>query len=231
MDLTAKYNLHLIEDAAEAHGLKYKNRPCGSFGDLGTFSFYPNKLVTTGEGGMLVSDDDVLSERCRALRNLCFQTDQRFVHKELGWNLRMSNIQAAVGVAQLERFDEFLTKKRHIGQRYMELLRDIDGIQLPVAETAYAQNAYWVFGIVLKDEIQIDAAEAMQRMKTQGTGCRPFFWPMHEQPVFAEKGFFKHERYPTAERIARQGLYIPSGLAITDKQIKRVSDALHEAIK
>ena len=230
MDLAAKYNLHLIEDAAEAHGLTYKDRTCGSFGDLSTFSFYPNKLITTGEGGMIVTDDEKLAEHCRSLRNLCFQTGQRFVHEKLGWNLRMSNIQAALGVAQLERFDEFLTKKRHMGQRYEDCLRDIDGIQLPPSETPYAQNAYWVFGIILKDEIPLDAAEALKRMKAKGVGCRPFFWPMHEQPVFAKMGLFKNERYPIAERIARRGFYIPSGLTITDNQVNQVTAVLREVI-
>ncbi len=231
MDLAAKYNLRLIEDAAEAHGLNYNDRPCGSLGDIGTFSFYPNKLITTGEGGMIVTNDKELADRCRSLRNLCFQAERRFVHEELGWNLRMSNIQAALGVAQLERFDEFRAKKRHIGQRYMELLSDINGIQLPVSETSYARNVYWVFGILLKEEIPFDAAEAMKRMKTQSIGCRPFFWPMHEQPIFAEMGLFGNEHYPIAERVARRGFYIPSGLALTDNQIERVADALHRVLK
>jgi perosamine synthetase len=230
-DLAAKYNLHLIEDAAEAHGLNYKERPCGSLGDIGTFSFYPNKLLTTGEGGMIVTNDKELAGRCRLLRNLCFQAERRFVHEELGWNLRMSNIQAALGVAQLERFDEFRAKKRHIGQRYMELLSNIDGIELPAAQTPYAQNGFWVFGIVLKDEMGFDAAEAMKRLKTQNIGCRPFFWPMHEQPVFTRLGLFENERYPVAERIARRGFYIPSGLALTDSQIEQVADALHKVVK
>lgn len=231
MDLAAKYNLHLIEDAAEAHGLYYNNRPCGSLGDIGTFSFYPNKLITTGEGGMIVTDDKQLADRCRSLRNLCFQPGRRFVHEELGWNLRMSNIQAALGVAQLERFDEFRDKKRHIGKRYLELLGDIEGIELPAAKTPYAQNSFWVFGIVLKDELEFDAIEAMKRLNAQNIGCRPFFWPMHEQPVFKRIGLFENEHYPIAERIARRGFYIPSGLALTDDQIERASDALHRVVK
>jgi len=231
MDLAANYHLHLMEDAAEAHGLTYNNRPCGSFGDLSTFSFYPNKLITTGEGGMIVTDDEKLAERCRSLRNLCFQTGQRFVHEELGWNLRMSNIQAALGVAQMERFDEFLAKKRHIGQQYTQLLKDIDGIELPVSQTPFAHNAYWVFGVVLNDELPFDASEVIARLNSQGVGCRPFFWPMHEQPVFLKMGLFENERYPIAERISRRGFYIPGGLAITDKQIKQVSDILHRVIK
>jgi len=230
LDLAARHNLYLIEDAAEAHGLAYKDHPCGSFGDLSTFSFYPNKLVTTGEGGMLVTDDKEIADRCRSLRNLCFQADRRFVHQELGWNLRMSNIQAAVGVAQLERFEEFFDKKRYIGKRYTELLADIGGIQLPLPATAFSQNAYWVFGIVLQDEIPFDAAEAIECLAKEGIGCRPFFWPMHEQPVFADMGLFKNESYPAAERIARRGLYIPSGLALTDEQLIQVAAALGKVL-
>lgn len=230
MDLAAKYDLHLIEDAAEAHGLSYKNRPCGSFGDLSTFSFYPNKLITTGEGGMIVTDDKELADRCRSLRNLCFKSDRRFVHEELGWNLRMSNIQAALGVAQLERFNEFRAKKRYMGQRYIELLGDIEGIELPAAETPYAENGFWVFGIVLKDELPFNAVEAMKRLNAQNIGCRPFFWPMHEQPIFAKLGLFENERYPIAERIARRGFYIPSGLAISDQQIRLVASALRKVL-
>jgi perosamine synthetase len=230
LDLAAKYNLYLIEDAAEAHGLAYKDRPCGSFGDISTFSFYPNKLISTGEGGMLVTNDQGIADRCRSLRNLCFQADRRFVHEELGWNLRMSNIQAALGVAQLERFEEFYSKKRYIGERYSELLADISGIQLPLSDTAFAQNAYWIFGIVLQDEIPFDAAKAIQRLAKEGLGCRPFFWPMHEQPVFANMGLFDNKNYPVAERIARRGFYIPSGLAITDKQLNRVAAALGKVL-
>ena len=112
LNLADKYGLKVIEDAAEAHGLHYKGRTCGSFGDISTFSFYPNKLITTGEGGMLVTDDDEIAERCRSLRNLCFQSKKRFYHEELGWNFRMTNIQAAIGLAQCERMDEFINKKR-----------------------------------------------------------------------------------------------------------------------
>jgi perosamine synthetase len=231
LDLAAKHNLYLIEDAAEAHGLTYKDRACGSFGDLSSFSFYANKLVTTGEGGMLVTDDERLAQSCRSLRNLCFQDGNRFVHEQLGWNLRMSNLQAAMGVAQLERFEEFLSKKRRIGARYRELLADIDGIQLPLTDMDYARNVYWVFGIVLKDEIPFTAAEAIERLHREGIGCRAFFWPMHQQPVFTRMGLFKGEKHPNAERIARRGFYVPSGLAITDEQIQRVAEAIHRVIQ
>lgn len=226
--LARRHRLKIIEDAAEAHGQTYKGHPCGSFGDISTFSFYPNKNLTTGEGGMLVTNDEKLAERCRSLRNLCFQPDKRFVHEELGWNFRMTSLQAALGLAQLERFDEFALRKRRMGARYSELMSDLSGLQLPLARTAYAENAYWVYGLVVKDEVPFAAEEAMRQLAKLGVETRPFFWPMHEQPVFRRMGLFRAEHYPVAERIARRGFYLPSGLALTDEQIGQVSEAVHK---
>jgi perosamine synthetase len=229
--LAEKYGLQIIEDAAEMHGQTYKGRPCGSFGALSTFSFYPNKHITTGEGGMIVTDDEQLAERCQSLRNLCFQPQNRFVHEELGWNFRMSNLQAALGVAQLERLDEFVARKRRMGKLYTKLLSEIPGLQLPVPQTDYAANIYWVYGIVLKDEVPFDAKEAMRRLSQYKIGTRPFFYPMHEQPVLRNLGLFKGEFCPVAERIARRGFYIPSGLALSDEQIEQVAQAVVEILK
>lgn len=228
--LAEKYHLMIIEDAAEMLGQTYKGLPCGSFGNISTMSFYPNKHVTTGEGGMLLTNDDMLAEKCRSLRNLCFLAKKRFIHEELGWNFRMTNLQAAVGVAQLEQLDRFVNKKRKMGQRYTELLFDIKSIDLPLQETDYAENIYWVYGVVLKDEFPSDADEIMKRLGKKGIGTRPFFWPMHEQPVFRKMRLFEGESYPVAERISRRGFYIPSGLALTEEQIDNVSRALHEAL-
>jgi perosamine synthetase len=225
LELAERYGLRIIEDAAEMHGQTYKGRPCGSFGDLSTFSFYPNKHVTTGEGGMVVTDDDRLAERCRSLRNLCFQK-KRFVHEELGYNFRMTNLQAALGVAQLERLDGFVARKRRMGQRYTERLLTVEGLELMPLNTPYADNIYWVYGMVLKDEVPFDAEEAMRRLGQKGIGTRPFFWPMHEQPVFRKMGLFKGESYPVAERLARRGFYVPSGLALTDEQMEQVADGV-----
>lgn len=231
LELARKYDLKIIEDAAEMHGQTYMGRACGSFGDISTFSFYPNKHITTGEGGMLVTDDDFLADRCRSLRNLCFQAGKRFVHEELGWNFRMTNIQAALGLAQLERLHEFVEKKRRIGKKYNELFMDVKGIQLPVIKTDFAENIYWVYGMVLNDEISFDAQEVMRQMADKQIGTRPFFFPMHEQPVFQKMGLFKNEKYPVSEKIARRGFYIPSGLALTDEQIEQVAAVLKEVIK
>ena len=228
--LAAQHGLKIIEDAAEAHGQTYKGRPCGSFGDLSTFSFYPNKHVTTGEGGMVLADDDSLAGACRSLRNLCFLPHKRFVHERLGWNMRMTNLQAALGVAQLERLDEFVARKRAMGRRYTELLAGLAGVQLPIAATDYADNIYWVYGVVLDDALGIDAEEAMRRLAGEGIGTRPFFCPMHQQPVLRRLGLFEDEKYPVAERMYRQGFYLPSGLALTEDQIDRVVAALRRVL-
>ena len=220
--LAKKYNLYLIEDAAEMHGQTYKGRPCGSFGDISIFSFYPNKHITTGEGGMLVCDDDKLAERCRSIRNLCFQKNKRYVHEELSGNYRFTNLQAAVGLAQLERLEEFVARKRKMGAYYTAMLSDVKGITLPVVETKYAKNIYWVYGIVIDDDVDMDNVTMQKRLTEEGIGSRTFFWCMHEQPVYQSMGLFKGECYPVAEQLARKGLYIPSGLALTEEQMEKV---------
>lgn len=226
--ITRSRGIKVIEDAAQMHGQTCRGRPCGSFGELSTFSFYPNKHVTTGEGGMIVTDDESLADRCRSLRNLCFMPHKRFVHEDLGWNFRMSNLQAALGCAQLERLDTFVGRKRQMGRRYDELLADVSGIQRPLTHTPWAENIYWVYGLLIDYMVPFDAEEAMRRLAARGVGCRPFFWPMHEQPVFRRMGLFAEEHYPVAEKLARRGFYLPSGLALTEPQICRVADAVKE---
>ncbi|RPI35588.1 MAG: aminotransferase class I/II-fold pyridoxal phosphate-dependent enzyme, partial [Nitrospiraceae bacterium] len=156
IEIAGNYGLKIIEDAAEMHGQRYKGRPCGSFGDISTFSFYPNKHITTGEGGMVLTDDGRLAERCRSLRNLCFQPGKRFVHEELGYNFRMTNLQAALGLAQLERLEEFVARKRRMGKSYNEMLMRVEGLELMTTSTEYAENIYWVYGIVLEDAVPFD---------------------------------------------------------------------------
>lgn len=222
LELAKKHNLKVIEDAAEMHGQTYEGKPCGSFGDISTFSFYPNKHITTGEGGMIVTDDDTLAEKCRSYRNLCFQAKKRFVHEELGWNYRMTNLQAALGLAQLETLDRHIQKKRHIGKLYSELLKGVPHIQLPVEKTKYADNIYWVYGVVLNNTFPMNAETVMNMLIEKKIGTRPFFYPMHLQPVFNKKGLFLNEKHPSAENLAERGFYLPSGLALTDEEIYTV---------
>ncbi len=229
LSLAAKYNLKIIEDAAEAHGQTYKGKPCGSFGDVSVFSFYPNKLITTGEGGMILTDDLSIAERLRSLRNLCFTASKRFVHEELGWNMRMTNLQAAIGVAQLERWDESIKRKREIGKLYTELLKDVKQISLPIVKTEYADNIYWVFGII-SENANKPAETLMKQLAEKGIGTRPFFYPMHLQPVLKQMGLYHGESYPNAEKMYHYGFYLPSGLALTNEQIHEVVKTLKEIL-
>ncbi len=228
--LAAEHGLKVIEDAAEMLGQTYKGKACGGFGGLSVMSFYPNKQVTTGEGGMVLTDDAALAERARLYRNLCFEPGRRFVHHHLGWNYRMTNLQAAVGLAQMERLAETVRKKRATGRRYAETLATLPAIQLPPAKTDYAENIYWVFGLVLDDDHPLDAEAAMDILKVRGIGTRPFFWPMHRQPVFQRMGLFAGQSFPVAERLARRGFYLPSGLALTLEQIDTVCGVVREVL-
>ncbi|MDE3084570.1 MAG: DegT/DnrJ/EryC1/StrS family aminotransferase [Verrucomicrobiota bacterium] len=223
--LAQKHGLKVIEDAAEMLGQTYREKNCGSFGDLSTFSFYPNKLLTTGEGGMVVTGDDELAERTRRFRNLCFEPPRRFVHRELGWNFRLTSLQAAFGLAQLEYLSANVRRKREIGARYEQGLAKLAAFTRPPVRTAYAENIDWVYGVVLSPAVSFDAERAMKFLQDHGVGTRPFFWPMHEQPVFRKEKLFSGERHPVAENLARRGLYLPSGLGTTDEQIDAVISA------
>lgn len=229
-ELAKKYDLKIIEDAAEQHGQYYYNTPVGKLGDISTFSFYPNKHITTGEGGMILTDDESLAERCRSLRNLCFVPEQRFLHYELGFNYRMSNIQAAIGVAQLEQLDAIVERKRAIGRRYNELLKSTSGLELPITHKEYAENIYWVYTVVLKDEVSFNAQHAMKKLGAHGIGTRPFFYPMHLQPVFKKMRLFKGEHYPVAEKIAERGFYLPSGLGLKEGEQETVAQKIRSIL-
>jgi perosamine synthetase len=229
INLAKKYDLRVIEDAAQAIGQTYKDKQCGSFGDISIFSFYPNKHITTGEGGMVLCNDDFLDKRSKSLRNLCFG-DQRFVHDEIGFNYRMTNMQAAIGVAQLERINQIVEKKRWIGEIYNSLLRDLDMLNLPIKSTNYCENIYWVYAITLKDDHSKTASQIMLELGEYKIGTRPFFYPMHRQPVFNNAGLFLQDSLPNSEKLYERGFYIPSGLALTQSQAVEVSDALHEIL-
>lgn len=230
IEIAKRHQLKVIEDAAEAHGNLYKGQPAGSFGDVSVFSFYPNKLITTGEGGMVLTNDQVLAERCRSIRNLCFEPEKRFVHHEIGSNFRMSNLQAAVGLAQFERWDEFVVKKKHIGDLYNQLLKNTDSLTLPLVETEYCSNGYWVYGLLLKENVKMSAAEFCEELRQKGIGTRPFFYPMHLQPVLKQMGLFKDEKYPVSEKLYNRGFYIPSGLGITDEQQMTVAQTIQQIL-
>ena len=229
LDLAKKYNLKVIEDAAHAIGQTYKGIQCGSFGDISVFSFYPNKHITTGEGGMVLCDDDKLNERSKSLRNLFF-SDQRFIHNEIGFNYRMTNLQAALGVAQLENINQIIKKKRWIGETYNSLLKDLDMLNLPIKNTKFCENIYWVYAITLKDNCSKSAEQVMTKLKELKIGTRPFYYPMHKQPVFNRAGLFLKDKLPNSEKLYKTGFYIPSGLALTENQAIEVSEGLHKVL-
>ncbi len=231
LDLAKRYGFDIIEDAAEAHGLQYEGHPCGSFGTMSTFSFYPNKLITTGEGGMIVTDDEALAERCRRLRNLAFEPGRRFVHRELGWNYRMTNLQAALGLAQLGQAETFLRQKMETGRTYLELLSGLETVQLPLESAYGSKNVFWVFGLVVDESTGLNAAALMQRLHEYRIGTRPFFYPLHLQPVLAQRNKSQQGSFPVAELIAKQGLYLPMSTRITRVELNRVAKALRGSLR
>ena len=178
---------------------------------------------------MVLTDDKNLDDRAKSLRNLCF-TNDRFVHEEIGFNYRLTNMQAALGVAQLEQIEDIIIKKRWIGNIYNKLLKDLDKINLPLNKTNYCENIYWVYAITLKDNCDKTAKQVMNELNELEIGTRPFFFPMHKQPIFNKKGLFLNEMLPNSEKLYQKGFYIPSGLALTEDQLKEVSSALHKVL-
>lgn len=230
--LALKHGITIIEDAAEAHGAEYLTardtsearwQRCGSFGELSCFSFYANKLITTGEGGMILTDNDSLAEKARSRRNLCFQPGRRFYHEDLGFNFRITNLQAALAIAQMQRMEEILQRKRRMAEQYALNLKDIPWLQLPPQQD-WARSVYWMYGVVLSDDAGMDAAKFADKLKAAGVETRPFFLGMHEQPALHRLGLFQNSKYPVTERLSRKGLYLPSGLALTSEQLLEVCE-------
>jgi perosamine synthetase len=239
LKLAEKHDLFIIEDAAEAHGAEYLSgrtgpdpfwKRCGSLGHISTFSFYANKLITTGEGGMVITNDPAFANKSRSLRNLCFRPERRFYHTEMGYNYRLTNLQAALGLAQVERMDQIVQRKRWMGENYTKRLGDVHGLQLPV-EASWARQVYWMYGVVLEEDHDLDAEEFASGLEKLGIQTRSFFLGMHEQPVLLERGLFHNENYPVAERIARRGLYLPSGTALTEAQLNQVCAAVRNVLR
>ncbi len=237
MGLAGKYKLKVIEDAAEAHGAEYNGKKVGSIGDVGCFSFYANKIITTGEGGMVVTNDKEMAEKARSMKNLCFgQGAERFLHKGLGYNYRMTNIQAAIGLAQMENAEKLVEARRKNAKKYSALLGKEKKLILP-AEKGWAKNVYWMYGVVLGDETKVSKEEVMKRLEEKGIGTRPFFVPLHKQP-FLSDGLLSVSkcypdcsgRYPVAEWLGERGFYLPSSSMLTEEQIKRVCDAVKEVL-
>jgi perosamine synthetase len=230
--LCDKHQVVIIEDAAESHTVTYNGKLCGSFGLASTFSFYANKAITTGEGGMIVTDDANFAQRLRGLRNLAFlpAPGPRFVHEEIGWNARLSALQAALGKSQLQRMNEVTAEKRRIGLAYHNVLADHPLIQMQPTETSYSRNMYWVVGLILAEPL--DARQIANLLRDRGVDTRPFFYPLHKQPMLSKYSLDSQPSLPVAERLGNQGLYLPSFVGITDAEVgfcaQQLIAALHE---
>lgn len=224
LEIARRYGLYVIEDAAEAHGAQYKGQVVGSFGDIGCFSFYGNKIVTTGEGGMLVTNDPSLAEKARILRDHAMSPEQRFWHLYVGFNYRMTNLQAAIGVAQLERIDELLDTRRRMARLYSEFLSGTQGIRLH-PEAAWARNVFWLYSVLIEDEFGISRDELMAGLRANGIDSRPFFYPIHIQPPYTR---YKTTTLPIAERLSQQGVNLPSSTLLTEEEIEYVAGTIHQ---
>ena len=226
LEQARKFNTFVLEDAAEALGVKYKDSECGTIGDAGIFSFYANKIVTGGEGGAIVTNDEAYSQRLRYLRNLCFSPNERFVHEELGWNGRISALSASLVVSQLSRLPKLLEKKIQIGLRYSEGLKDHPYFSFQPHTVSYSQNCYWVFGILLNEQSKMNAKELQFKLKELGIDTRRFFCPLHLQPLAKKYDIQQHGDLKFSEYLWEMGLYLPSGLGTTDSEIDQVIDIL-----
>ncbi|CEG13862.1 conserved hypothetical protein [groundwater metagenome] len=221
-DIAQNHNLYVIEDAAEAHGAEYNGKKVGSFGDISCFSFYGNKIITTGEGGMCLTNNEELAEKMRILRDHGMNPNKRYWYDVIGFNYRMTNLQAAVGVAQTEKLDKFIEKKREIAKIYNSGLKDIDGITLP-PEMKWAKNVYWMYSILIEDKFRINRGELMKKLKKNEIETRPFFYPIHEMPPYKN-----NETFLVAEKLSKEGINLPSSLKLKIEDMKEITKKIKE---
>ena len=229
MSIAEKHRLIVIEDCAESHGATVRGRMTGSFGDMACFSFYANKIITTGEGGMVMTNDDALAERLRLLRNLAF-TQPRFRHEILGFNFRMTGMQAAMGVAQVKRIERIVEDKRRVAATYNRALAALDWLQLP-AELDWARNVYWMYSVAVRPEAGIQRADLLPLLHKGGIETRTFFCPMNAQPALQRLPGFRQVPCPVADGLWERGFYLPSSTKLTSAEIDGIAVALREAAR
>jgi perosamine synthetase len=226
-EIAGRHNLMVIEDCAEAHGATCRDKVVGGLGDMGCFSFYANKIITTGEGGMITTNSATLAERLRLLRNLAF-TQPRFRHDEPGYNFRMTGFQAAMGVSQFKKIERVLCQKARVAETYSAALADVPGLQLP-PQMAWARNVYWMYGIVVGQEFGSSRDELMSRLRKDGIDTRTFFCPMNQQPFLRSQAGYRDVQCPVADRLWETGLYLPSSVTLTQEQIGHIARAVRRA--
>jgi len=228
LNICKKYKLYLIEDAAEMIGQTYKNKPCGSFGDISTFSFYANKHITTGEGGMVFTNNKNFFEKFNSFKNLSFGKKNRFNHSDISWNYRITNMQAALGVSQVSRLKKIIKKKREIGNFYYEKFKNNKNLIIQPTKFDYAENIFWIYGIVLKKGSKKYRQEIQSKLLKINIDTRSFFWPMHKQDIFKKMGLFKKEKYPVSEFLSNNGFYIPSGINLSYAKLNYIANSINQ---
>jgi perosamine synthetase len=227
-EISRKYDLKILEDAAEVHGAEYNGRKCGSLGDISIFSFYANKIATSGEGGMILTNDDELADRCRYYKNLCFplKGPRNYIHNDIGYNYRMSNIIAAIALAQIEKLDEYVELRRKNNRTYKKYLNDVPGIIFQ-PEKAWAKNVYWMNAFVIDSQkFKVSRDDLMRRLFEKGVETRCFFAGMHRQPSLSKYGCDCSADYPVSDWLSDNGLYLPSSSQLTEEQIKYICNLI-----
>ncbi len=225
-EIAKRHGLYVIEDAAEAHGAEYRSRRAGSLGDAGSFSFYANKIITTGEGGMITTNNAELAEVARRLRDHAFSSERHFWHQYRGFNYRMTNMQAAIGLAQTERLTELSERRRIKARIYTEMLSQARGLTQP-RELPGVRNVFWMYGILVGEEFGCSRDELRRILAQQGIETRTFFIPIHFQPIYFAQ--FKGQRYPVAETLCQKGMYLPSGAGLTETDVRFVAESVARA--
>jgi len=229
LKLSKKHNLFVVEDAAEAHGAEYRGNVVGCLGDVGCFSFYTNKIVTTGEGGMAITNNDATAEKLELFRDLAHSKEKRYLHYEIGYNYRMTNLQAAIGLAQMERIEEYINARRKNAKLYTSFLEDAKGIT-PPPEADWAKNIYWLYSILIQEDFGTSRDELVNELAKRGIETRPFFIPMHKQPVFKKMGLTSGD-FPIADELYTKGICLPSSSSLEENQIGYVCDSIKEIQK
>jgi len=228
MAIARRRGLFVIEDAAEAHGAEYKGRRVGSIGDIGIFSFYGNKIITTGEGGMVVTNDDSLIAEVRQLKGQGMDPNKRYWFPIVGYNYRMTNVAAAIGLAQLEKAEWHIERRREVARWYYEGLKDNPSLILPV-EKEWAKNVYWMFSVLLDEKVKTSRDQVMACLLEQGIETRPIFYPMHILPPY--RGSRRKTSCPVAESIAQRGMNLPTWAGLSEKDVQFVCEGLLECLK
>lgn len=231
LEAANKFGVFVLEDAAEALGLKYQDQYCGTLGNAGIFSFYANKIVTGGEGGAVVSSDNDFAQRIRYFRNLCFKQNERYVHTDLGWNYRLGGMNSALILSQLSRLEQLIIQKQELAKVYLENLKGHPWFDFHPEKTKYSKNLYWVFGILLNSECPFDAKTLQSKLRELGVDTRRFFCPIHLQPFFRKFHFDLVGKMEVSERLWDRGLYLPSGLGNTHGEIAKVIEILWGLVK